>query len=90
MPDRWASDPSFPVVFDIEMNEYAVVHAPNQQTQAIMRYCFWCGGALPDSKRGMFFMEPDRAGDFWKDGQGAVRASRPPELGIQGNRLPPS
>jgi uncharacterized protein DUF6980 len=58
-PERWANDPSFPVVFDVAMNEYAVVHGPDQRAQALMRYCFWCGGALPASKRGTFFMEPD-------------------------------
>jgi hypothetical protein len=59
MPDRWAKDPAFPVIFDPAMNEYAVLHGPNQRPQAVMRYCFWCGGALPESKRGSFFMEPD-------------------------------
>jgi hypothetical protein len=24
-----------------------------------MRYCFWCGGRLPESKRGTFFTVPD-------------------------------
>ena len=61
MPDKWTMDPSFPVVFDIATNEYAVLHGPNQRAQAVMRYCFWCGGALPESKRDTFFTAPDPA-----------------------------
>jgi hypothetical protein len=61
MPDKWTMDPSFPVVFDVATNEYAVLHGPNQRVQAVMRYCFWCGGALPESKRDTFFTAPDPA-----------------------------
>jgi hypothetical protein len=58
MPDRWVVDPHFPVEFDEEMNEYHVVH---KGARAQMRYCFWCGGRLPESKRGTFFTTPDMA-----------------------------
>lgn len=54
-PERWAADPTCPVEFDERMNEYNLVH---DKAKAIMRYCYWCGGRLPDSKRGNFFTTP--------------------------------
>ena len=55
-PERWAADPTWPVEFDERMNEYNLVH---DGVKAIMRFCYWCGGRLPDSKRGDFFTTPD-------------------------------
>lgn len=52
MPDRWVSQANCPVEFDERMNEYHLVHDGQQW---IMRYCFWCGGRLPESKRSTFF-----------------------------------
>lgn len=46
----------FPIGFDVEMNEYYVALIPGGE--ATMRYCFWCGGRLPESKRGSFFTKP--------------------------------
>ena len=40
------------------MNEYQLVR---DGARATMRYCFWCGGRLPESKRGSFFTTPDPA-----------------------------
>ncbi len=57
-PDRWVVDPHFPVEFDEKMNEYQLVH---EGARAVMHYCFWCGGRLPESKRGSFFTTPDAA-----------------------------
>jgi len=57
-PARWANDPHFPVEFDAEMNEY---HMVRDGAKALMLYCSWCGGRLPESKRGTFFTTPDPA-----------------------------
>lgn len=59
MPDRWVASPHFPVEFDERMNEYTLVN-PNG-ARAVMRYCFWCGGKLPESKRGDFFTTPSKS-----------------------------
>ena len=58
-PEKWARHPAFPVEFDAELNEYYMVHGKKQPRNHIMRYCFWCGGRLPESKRGELFTEPD-------------------------------
>ena len=58
MPEKWAADSTFPVGFNAKMNEYHIVHGPSQNATAIMRFCFWCGGKLPASKRDSFFTEP--------------------------------
>src|SRR5262245_35957738 len=55
-PDRWVRDPHIPVEFDKRMNEY---HLVRDGARTMMRYCFWCGGRLPESKRGSFFTTPD-------------------------------
>ena len=55
-PERWIADPHFPIGFDEEMNEYYIRF--EKGGQAIMRYCFWCGGSLPKSKRGALFTTP--------------------------------
>lgn len=55
-PTRWASDPRYPVEFDQETGEY---HLIGSDRQAVMYYCFACGGRLPQSKRGEFFSQPD-------------------------------
>jgi hypothetical protein len=57
-PERWVVNPYFPIEFNEQMNEYELVHLG---ARAVMRYCFWCGGRLPESKRGTFFTTPDRA-----------------------------
>ncbi len=54
-PERWSNDPHYPIEFDVQMNEY---HLVRDGARAIMRFCFWCGGRLPESKRGTFFTTP--------------------------------
>lgn len=56
-PTKWVADSHFPVEFDEEMNEYYLVR---DGARAVMRYCFWCGGRLPESTRGTFFTTPDQ------------------------------
>lgn len=56
MPDQWVVDPHFPVEFDERMNEYNLVIRDG--SRAVMEYCFWCGGKLPEAKRGDFFTTP--------------------------------
>ena len=47
---------SFPVAFDMRMNEYHLQTSPDGH--AIIRYCPSCGGKLPESNRDSFFTEP--------------------------------
>jgi hypothetical protein len=58
MPERWAAHSNVPVAFDPRMNEYHLVY---EKAQMIMRYCFWCGGRLPESRRAEFFSTLDPA-----------------------------
>ena len=57
-PEWWIADPHIPVEFDERMNEYGIVR---DGSWTVMRYCFWCGGKLPESKRGDFFTTPSEA-----------------------------
>jgi len=57
MPERWVADPKYPVEFDKLTNEY---HLACEDGIAVMRYCFWCGGRLPESKRGDLFSTPGK------------------------------
>ena len=47
LPLKWAQDPDFPVVFDAQLREYRLVDRESRIYHR-MRYCFWCGGQLPD------------------------------------------
>ena len=58
MPARCAANPMIPIEFDEKMNEYHLVR-DGSETQ--MRYCFWCGGRLPESNRGLFFTTPSES-----------------------------
>lgn len=60
-PDRSAKNPTVPVVFDEEMSEYHIAYGPERRGHLIIRYCPWCGGRLPESRRTSFFTEPDPA-----------------------------
>jgi uncharacterized protein DUF6980 len=60
-PDRCARNPAIPILYDAEMNEYHVAYGPEGRGRLRMRHCPWCGGALPESRRGSFFTEPDPA-----------------------------
>jgi hypothetical protein len=53
----WANTPMFPVKFDAQLNEYSIVYA--ERHSHLMRYCFWCGGKLPESKRSDLFAVPE-------------------------------
>lgn len=56
MPQRYAADQKCPVEFDEQMGEYNLVKNGHSW---VMRHCFWCGGALPESKRSSFFTQID-------------------------------
>jgi hypothetical protein len=51
--ERASDQPSNPIVFDAEMNEYVFTHL--DKGESIIRHCPWCGGAAPRSKRDTFF-----------------------------------
>jgi hypothetical protein len=54
----WANTPLFPVKFDAQLNEYSIVYGERHSHR--MRYCFWCGGKLPESKRNDHFAVPEQ------------------------------
>ena len=45
-----------PVKFDKEMNEFRLVHDPDNAGGWILRHCFFCGGKAPNSLREYLFM----------------------------------
>ena len=55
-PGRAVESNLFPVAFDEKMGEYHLLTIPSGH--AIMRYCPWCGGVFPESKRDSFFTSP--------------------------------
>lgn len=59
-PEYWIKDSSVPIKFDKKMNEYYIPHGTEMKSLLVMYYCFFCGGKLPDSKRGSFFTNPSR------------------------------
>ena len=58
MPERWAKDPEFPIEFDPAMNEYYILFGKNSGGKYFISFCPDCGGKMPESKRGEYFMEP--------------------------------
>jgi hypothetical protein len=52
----FVSDPSVPIYFDKEMNEYYL--KCNHDSHLIMTFCFRCGGQLPQSHRSDMFITP--------------------------------
>lgn len=58
-PKRWVSDSYVPITFDKQMNEFHLLHGQSGNDYFVLYYCFFCGGRLPESKRGMNFIEPD-------------------------------
>ena len=54
--ERAANDPDSPLVFDTKTNEYHIVKETERgSTELVLRYCFFCGGKAPISKRGELF-----------------------------------
>ena len=59
LPKRWTKGPPhFPLKYDEEMNEYSIARGQNKDREALMYYCFFCGGKLPKSKRDSQFTKP--------------------------------
>ena len=53
---RAAADPHVPVDFDGYVHEYHIGYdGPNGRTKMVLRYCPFCGGAAPKSRRSEFF-----------------------------------
>src|SRR5262245_22102219 len=57
-PQRWAAKSNSPIQFDARLNEYHLVCG---DAYGLLRYCFFCGGRLPDSKREALFSIPNDA-----------------------------
>lgn len=56
---RTANDPFYPIVFDTATNEYHFTW--NGGAVLLIRYCPFCGGAAPDSKRALLFAQIPKA-----------------------------
>jgi len=54
-PQRWAAKSNSPIEFDARLNEFHLVY---QGAYGLLRYCFVCGGRLPESRRGELFSQP--------------------------------
>src|SRR5215831_7971237 len=54
--EKLAAIPSFPVRYDFLLREFGIRHGDN--TWCPMRYCFSCGGELPESARAEMFTTP--------------------------------
>lgn len=55
-----ADDPTVPIRFDPDLDEFSV-DCDEGRAAHMMRYCFWCGGRLPRSRRGELFTKPSRS-----------------------------
>jgi hypothetical protein len=53
--ERATHEPSVPVIFDENTNEFHLVCNPEHKGSMILYYCFFCGGSLPKSKRDLLF-----------------------------------
>ena len=49
-----SKEPSIPIVFDAELNEYHIVGTGQQQV--LIHHCIFCGGQTPASRRDELFM----------------------------------
>jgi hypothetical protein len=58
-PAKWAADPNSPIIFDETLKEYRVLLKDSRSCH-IMRYCIFCGGKLPKSKRQELFSVLDK------------------------------
>jgi hypothetical protein len=70
--DRAADDPSIPVAFDAEVNEYQLVTSGHSKGRMPIYHCPFCGGSAPKSKRESLFAhvtadEFCRLGELTKD-----------------------
>jgi hypothetical protein len=56
--ERADADPAAPITFDSKLNEYNLSYiGPGGPTKMLLRYCSFCGGAAPKSRRADMFME---------------------------------
>ncbi|QND60560.1 hypothetical protein [Mesorhizobium huakuii] len=53
-----SKEPSIPIVFDAELNEYHIVGTAQQQV--LIYHCIFCGGQTPASRRDELFMHVTR------------------------------
>jgi hypothetical protein len=70
--ERAANDPSNPIEFDAEVNEYYLrAGKSDAHARHVIRFCPWCGGDAPVSHRNRFFEvitpeETIRVTQLWK------------------------
>ena len=55
----WAKDPSIPIRFDRQLNEFLLV-LNETRIEDLLYFCPACGGRLPDSKRDELFTTPSK------------------------------
>src|SRR5262245_42398099 len=54
MLERFSKEPSVPIEFDAELNEYHILGALGERL--MVYHCPFCGGRAPDSRRNELFM----------------------------------
>ena len=52
---RAAAEPDIPVRFNEQVAEYQLTYGPDGQGRMRLRYCPFCGGAAPKSRRAELF-----------------------------------
>ena len=57
--EQLLADPQCPIEHDEELHEYNLV-SRDSKVRYRMYYCIFCGGKLPESKRGGLFTEPSK------------------------------
>lgn len=55
---KWANDPYFPIWFNPETREYVLLYGDRCPGTLVICFCPSCGGKMPPSRRGDFFVIP--------------------------------
>ena len=58
--DELLNDPFVPIWYDSKMNEYMIIHGEITSGGMVIYYCLFCGGKMPESRRGDFFTIPSK------------------------------
>lgn len=92
--DRAAAEPAVPISFDEKTNEFSIIYTDGAiQGSVRIRFCYWCGGAAPRSKRASLFAVVtdaeerrlcDLAGELWTVDEATSRLGPPDEDHAEG------
>lgn len=92
--ERAAAEPAVPISFDEKTNEFSIIYTDGTIRGSLrVRFCTWCGGAAPRSKRASLFAVVtdaeerrlrDVAGDLWSVDEAIARLGPPDEDHAEG------